>query len=637
MQKFEHARLPSSKGVALAIMEICRRDDATMAEITKVVQADPALSDRLLRLANSATYTGRPVGTIPEAVMRLGLSAVRQLAMGFSLVDQHPSGPCQGFDYPRFWSHSLLMAVACQELGGHVRGVAPDELFVCGLLARIGRLALATIYSVEYAELLAKQDAGRTLLELEREHLQVDHNELTATILANCGIAAALVEPVCHHEAPEASGFSEGSRPYQLAHLFYHAKRLADLGLAPQAERYGKISELMLLGGKIGLDADELAAVVDRIFFQWRAWGDLLKVPASTLPPFAMMATAPAPAPKFSDDVAAAGLRVLLVEDDPTNRLMMEGILARILGRPVYSAVNGQQALAKALEVMPQVIVTDWLMPVMDGIDFCRALRATEWGASMYVIMLTGVETEKEIVEAFDAGVDDYVTKPVNVRALSARMRAALRYVKLLQVWERDRAQFKQLAAELAISNRRLEHASLTDLLTGLPNRRAGMNALSQAWRGTQRSGHSLSVVMIDIDHFKAINDNYGHAVGDIVLKEVARAIQTTVRGGDSVCRLGGEEFLVICPNTDLKSAFHASERLRKMVSALRIKAEGADIQCTISIGAACKEADMVDADAMVNAADKALYAAKHLGRDRTCLITQGRVHSVPDQPPADA
>jgi diguanylate cyclase (GGDEF)-like protein len=343
---------------------------------------------------------------------------------------------------------------------------------------------------------------------------------------------------------------------------------------------------------------------------------------------------ATAPAPRSGEENDALPLSVLLVEDDPASRIMIEGVLHHILGRPVHSAANGQEALAKAIEVMPQIVVTDWLMPVMDGLELCRALRATEWGQSMYVIMLTGVEAENEIIEAFEAGVDDYVTKPVNVRALRARMRAALHYVKLLQNWERDRDQLKQFAAELAISNRRLEHAALTDLLTGLPNRRAGLNALSQAWSASKRSGQSLAVMMIDIDHFKSINDNYGHAVGDLLLKEVAKAIQTSARQDDSVCRWGGEEFLVICHNTDLNSAFHAAERLRKMVGSLKVKAADALIQTAISIGISCREAEMADTDALLNAADNALYAAKQSGRNRTCLTRQGQTRCAQNMPP---
>ncbi len=623
-----NGQLPSPKGAALAILEICRREDASTDEIARVVQTDPALAGRLLRLANSAAHAGRPIVAIPEAVMRLGLGVVRGLAVGFSLVDQYQTGACRAFDYPHFWSHSLLMAVAMQELGRVTRVTSPDEVFACGLMSRIGCLALASIYPTEYAELLERKTTGGKLAELERQVLQVDHNELTATILTDCGIPHALVEPVYYHEAPESSGFTEGSRPYRLAHLFYHAKQLADLGLAQDAQRSRIVPELMLLGGKIGLNVEDLGDLVDRIYTHWRDWGTLLNVPANILPTFAEMVAAPPP-PSGAEDISTS-LRVLVVEDEPTSRMLLEEVLGSILGPGVYSAVNGQEALAMALEVMPQIVITDWLMPVMDGLELCRALRATEWGQSMYVIMLTSVEAEEEIVDAFEAGVDDYMTKPVNARAIRARMRAAMHYVKLLENWERDRAQLKHFAAELALSNRKLEHYALTDLLTGLQNRRAGMDSLAQAWSAATRSGQPLTVMMIDIDRFKGVNDSHGHAVGDKVLMEVARVIRDSARKGDSVCRMGGEEFLMVCPNTELKPALYAAERLRQKVRAMRIRVGEVEIQTSISIGAASKETPMTEADALVNAADKALYAAKHAGRDRISVISGGKVHCGP-------
>lgn len=628
MNKIEQLRstgqLPSPKGVALAIMEISRRENAALDEVVRVVQTDPALASRLLRLANSAS-SGRAVASIGEAVMRLGMSAVRQLAMGFSLVDQHPRGPCQRFDYPGFWSHSLLMAVASQELGSMVRVGTPDDLFACGLLAQIGRLALATIYPAEYAAILEQGASGDALLALERERLEVDHIAFTAAILADCSIPKALAEPILYHETPEISGFAEGSRPHQLAHLFFHARRMADLGLASEADRHGQISELVRLGAKIGLDPEAMGALFDRVIRLWSEWGELLKVPAAPLPPsFDTMSTAPAP--RAEKESKAPGMRVLLVEDEPTTRIVTEAALRRSLGCTVYSAENGRDALGVALQVMPQIVITDWLMPVMDGLEFCRLLRATDWGQSMYVIMLTGVETEEKIVEAFEAGVDDYVAKPVNIRALNARMRAALHYLKLLEAWEHDRAQLKQFAAELAISNRRLEHAAMTDLLTGLPNRRAGMEALAAAWSASQRTGQPLAALMIDVDFFKLINDQYGHAVGDIVLQEVAKAIQATTRKHDSVSRVGGEEFLLVCHDADATTALQAAERLRKTVGALKVRIEGVEIQATVSIGVANLEPGMKDADDMVRGADKALYAAKHAGRDRVCLFAQGEI-----------
>ncbi|MBK6400896.1 MAG: HDOD domain-containing protein [Rhodocyclaceae bacterium] len=630
MSKIEQLRLngqlPSPKGVALAIMELCRREDASIEAVTRVVQTDPALAARLLRLANAAALrAARPVAAVPDAVMRLGMAAVRQVAMGFSMVDQHRHGQCEGFDYDRFWSHSLLMAVAMQALAARSRAGSPEEMFTCGLMARIGCLALATVYPAEYAELLRQSPSERDLAALERQHLRADHHEFTAAILEDCGVPHALIEPVIHHEAPDASGFTEGSRPHRLAHLFHHGKRIADMGLAPESERSGLISELMLLGGKLGLDANEQGSLIDGIVAEWRQWSELLKVPAGALPSFAAMAAAPAP--KNAELQALhPSMRVLLVEDEPASRMLMEKLLSDIVGPNVHSATNGSEALALALEIMPQIVVTDWLMPVMDGVEFCKALRATDWGQSMYVIMLTGVDNEDEVTRAFEAGVDDYVTKPLKVRSLRARMRAALHYVQLLDAWESDRAKLKQFTAELAISNRKLEHYAMTDLLTGLPNRRAGMDVLGQAWSGAGRSRHGLAVMMIDIDRFKGINDTHGHAVGDKVLTRVGKLIRASARREDHVSRIGGEEFLVICHNADLRSTVHAAERLRQKVRSEVIEADGVRLQASISIGVASKEDGMANADALMAAADRALYAAKQNGRDRTCLNAGGKL-----------
>ncbi len=619
-------RLPSPKGVALAIIEVCRREDAGIDDIARIARTDPALASRLLRLANSAARRhARPAASVAEAVARIGLNAVRQAAMGFSLVDQYATGPCRAFDYGRFWSHSLLMGAAMEELAERTRAAPADEMFACGLMARIGCLALATIYPAEYANILESGAPEDDLAAREREFLEIDHNDVTAAILADSGIPKALAEPVFHHEAPDAAGFAEGSRPHRLAHLLYHAKRIADLGVAAEADRGAIVSELIRLGGRLGLADGELNELTDRIIGQWHEWGELLKVASVPLPPFAAMVDAPAPK-AAEGQVPCPPLRVLLVEDEPTTRLQMKAVLAGITGREVHTATDGKEGLARALEVMPQVVVTDWLMPVMDGIEFCRALRATEWGRSMYVIMLTAVEDESDIVRAFEAGVDDYVTKPVNLRAMSARMRAALHYVQLLDAWERDRAQLKQLAAELAVSNRRLEHSALTDLLTGLPNRRAGMDTLARAWSAANRSGQGLAVMMVDIDRFKDVNDTHGHAVGDRVLAEVGQLIRASARRDDHVSRVGGEEFLVICQNADLKSAVQAAERLRQRIRGTAIPAGALTLQASVSIGVAGKESTMADADSLVAAADRALYAAKRGGRDRTCLHSAGRL-----------
>ena len=624
-------KLPSPKGIALAIIEACRREDVDMSEVARLVQSDPAMSGRVLRLANSAAYAGRPLVSLREAILRIGLVTVRQVTLGFSLVDQHLNGPCEAFDYPAFWSHSLLMALTARELATRSGVGRPDELFACGLLARIGYLALATQHPSEYSRALqaARQD-GASLAALERQLLHTDHNEVTAQLLSHYGIPRAFAEPIQFHEDPGESGFTEGSRPYLLLHLFFLARRVADLGLESPTQWSALTSELMLLGGKIGLDAGDLGEMIDRIVADWQDWSPLFRVPVRDLPPFEKMTKAAA---DIRDDTSkASSLRVLVVEDEPTNRVLLEGILAK-LGYQTYSAVNGREALAMALDVLPHVVVTDWVMPVMDGVEFCRALRSTEWGQTMYLIMLTGVDTDENLVEAFETGVDDYVTKPINVRALSARLRAATHYVNLLQAWELDRARLTQFAAELAVTNRKLEHNSLTDTLTGLPNRRAGMNTLAAAWSAADRSEQPLSVMMIDVDRFKSINDTYGHAVGDQVLIEVSAAIRSVARTDDHLSRMGGEEFLVVCRSSDSRAVLVAAERMRQTVRSLEIQHGGRSISVTASIGIASRESTILDYDALVIAADRALYAAKDAGRDRVCITTGGQSICPSDGP----
>lgn len=623
--------LPTPKGVALALLDACRQEDVTINKITKLVQTDPALSGRLILRANAANQRSRPVTAVSEAVSRIGLIAVKQLALGFSLIDQYQQGTCEGFDYHAFWSHSLLTAIAMQALDKRMHVSAPDELFSCGLMARIGCLALATAYPDRYAELLAQQTSRLTLSELEQRHIQTDHNEVTAAMMINFGFPRIFVESVYYHEAPEESNFSEGSRPYQIVNLLYLAKKIADFGMAEESKRSECMAELILLGGKNGLNAETFSALVDEVMKEWQAWSVIFKIPAMELPPsFIEIVNSAAPRPENSQH--ASSLRILLAEDDEAAQILVKEFLANNLGHTVFTASDGHQALALALDKLPHIVVTDWLMPVMNGLELTRSLRATDWGKNLYIVMLTSVDDEKDVIEAFDAGVDDYVTKPVNFRALRARLRAAWHYRQLQESWERDREQLKRFAAELALTNRKLEHYALTDMLTELPNRRSGMETLAEAWSIADRSDLLMAIMLIDIDHFKTINDTYGHSVGDKVLKEIAALFRKAARKGDAFCRFGGEEFLVICQpgNVDAKSAVIFAERLRRMVAAYSIQTDEIRLQITISIGIALKEPATKNENQLINAADKALYAAKNAGRNRVFMALKDQFIPVP-------
>ncbi|MCB1984961.1 MAG: diguanylate cyclase [Burkholderiales bacterium] len=621
-----NALLPTPRGVALALLEICQREDVTTNEITKLIKTDPALSSRLIKKANTSHQRSRAILSVSDAVSYLGLNVVKQLALGFSLIDQFHHGACQGFDYQKFWSHSLLMAIAAQNLGKSRQLCPVDELFTCGLMARIGCLTLATVYPEKYTELLEQKTPDTSLIDLEKQYLQTDHNELTAALMINFGIPRIMVEAIYYHEMPNESDFAEDSRPHQILHLFSMAKQIADFGVSTQSDRDKQVPKLVFLGGKLSLDTELFGAFIDQVMDEWQAWCELLKIPAIKLPPFDKMVNAPAPRTGNAED--AISLRVLVVDDDPTNLVYMEGVLSGSLGHTVYKANNGEQALSLAMEVTPHVVITDWLMPVMDGLKLTKSLRATEWGQSLYIIMLTCLEEEDEIIEAFNAGVDDYVIKPINVRAFRARLRAAWHYQKLQESWERDREQLKRFAAELAVTNRKLEYLALTDTLTELPNRRAGTDALMKAWSNANRSNQALYVMLIDVDFFKKVNDTYGHAAGDQVLKKIASALQTSARNSDTFYRVGGEEFMVISQNTgdDTKSIVVFAERLRKHIAALQINCSGSSIQVTVSVGVAKKDAKMKIQDDLLSAADKALYMAKNTGRNKTCLYFQDKI-----------
>ncbi|WP_462320133.1 HDOD domain-containing protein [Halochromatium sp.] len=191
-------RLPSPNGVALAIMELWQDDHTTVEQLAHLVQADPALSGRLLKLANSASLGSRPVTSINAAIIKVGLKTVGELAVAFSLIDKDLNNHCEAFNYLEFWSHSLLMALICRSLGRHTHIAPPEDLFSCGLMARIGLLAFATIYPREYSDLLTENPSD--LAAAEREHFGFDHNELSAEMLSDFGVPDVLAEACKFHE-----------------------------------------------------------------------------------------------------------------------------------------------------------------------------------------------------------------------------------------------------------------------------------------------------------------------------------------------------------------------------------------------------------------------------------------------------
>jgi diguanylate cyclase (GGDEF)-like protein len=614
-------RLPSPHGVALRLLELANREDVSAAELARVLQSDPALAGRVLRAANSSLHGLRPVVSVADAVIRVGFRCMRQLAMGFSLIERCDRGPCDAFPYELFWSRALATAVAAQQLGRLVRGIPPDESFTLGLLHDIGSLALATLYPRDYGRLLKELPGApdTELRERERQEFRVCHRELSRLMLEDWHIPASLALAVEHRGEPVPEGASP--RTQMIADLLELACRLGRLCSDKESVLPTELTAVHMLWTQLGLESS-LEEMLTSIAAEWQQWGEELHVRTRAVPSLGMLARGEA-AELESLSIAPednAALEVLLVEDSDSQRLTARALLES-LGLIVREAHNGLEALAQLGERHASIIITDLLMPELDGIGLCRAVRATTTGPMSYIIILTGIGDQQKIIEAFDAGADDFLPKPVDRRELEARLRAARRVVELQWRLNREAEQLRELNTRLEVANQQLASAALTDPLTGLPNRRYLLENLSQEWARTARQRGHFAMVFVDLDHFKRVNDELGHDVGDVVLERVARVLRRQVRAGDTVGRFGGEEFLILCPGSGLESAKLIAERIRRELAAQRFNIGGTSWTVTASFGvaAAIPSAAPSSWDETLKRADAALYAAKHSGRDRVC------------------
>jgi diguanylate cyclase (GGDEF)-like protein len=279
-------------------------------------------------------------------------------------------------------------------------------------------------------------------------------------------------------------------------------------------------------------------------------------------------------------------------------------------------ACNGVEALSLFDQYQPRLIISDWSMPEMDGLELCRRIRARSGGNHVHFIMLTMHSSETDLARAFDAGVDDFLAKPFHETAMLTRLRAGLRSVALYSEISDRHQGSRQLNEQLNDLNQRLQRLAITDDLTGLYNRRQAMHRLEEHWALCDRYQRPVAIVTLDIDHFKSINDAHGHSAGDVVLAGVADAMRESVRATDTVCRIGGEEFLIILPCQTTQEAERCANRCRQAVASRIFTYNGSTIRATLSAGVASRRADMAQAADLLKEAYNALDAAKHAGRD---------------------
>lgn len=325
---------------------------------------------------------------------------------------------------------------------------------------------------------------------------------------------------------------------------------------------------------------------------------------------------------------------ILVAEDDPLMRQRLLELLSAT-GERVFVAADGNEAFRLWLEHSPRVIVSDWVMPNSDGVQLCRRIRDRAQVGATHFIMLTAHSEKYRLLEAYDAGVDDFVAKPFDYEELLARVRAGIRASKLHDELVRKATGSQALNAQLAALNSRLERLSITDELTGLFNRRHAVARMEEYWAASERYGRPLTIASIDMDGFKQINDTYGHDAGDAVIRKVAAVLHDQVRGSDVLARVGGDEFLIIFQNQTIKEAAICAERCRQTVAAHTFKFGETDSRVTISVGLASRIRSMADFAELLKAGDDALYDAKRAGR-HTVRVAKGMqpLEPMPEKPP---
>ncbi|MBB5059293.1 diguanylate cyclase (GGDEF)-like protein [Granulicella aggregans] len=297
---------------------------------------------------------------------------------------------------------------------------------------------------------------------------------------------------------------------------------------------------------------------------------------------------------------------VLIAEDDVMFRKILQTWLES-WGYKVMIAVDGGQAWEMLQgEVAPHLLILDWMMPKLNGVEVCRLLRARNHSPYQYVLLVTAKDGTTDLVAGLEAGADDYLSKPFNKNELRARLRTGRRILTL---------QADQLKA-----HDKLQYQATHDGLTGVWNRNAILDILGREFERSSRSHSSMGVVILDLDHFKKVNDTHGHPAGDLVLREAVGRIQEALRSYDFVGRYGGEEFLIVIPDCSEVQVERCAERVRLRIAAEPVYFNGVEIPVTASLGVAVTSSLPSTPKEALEAADTALYSAKNGGRNRVVL-----------------
>jgi len=307
------------------------------------------------------------------------------------------------------------------------------------------------------------------------------------------------------------------------------------------------------------------------------------------------------------------GLRILVVDGDHASRGNLSA-LVRQSGHEAIEARDGEEALAKARDLHPDMVIIQHPLPGLGSVDLVREIRAAGVAYLPYIALVACPADRKQLLKSPGLGIDAYIDRPLKADIFSAHLRAGQRIVRLQQENEHHKRKLQQYSQELICSNLRLRELAMTDELTGLPNRRYSME-LMQEWLSATKDNLPLTCMVIDLNGLKQINDEQGLERGDVVIKTVAAVMRKYLPSRDTVCRISGDEFLVICPGTAINSALACGDKLVGLIRSFNIQAQGCPL--SLSVGVAERRVGVDGPQELINLAEQAMHRAKHAGRDQ--------------------
>jgi len=626
------------------LLKATEAGDQSTLNAAHIVESDPALTAKVLRVINSPFYGLRfKISTLSHAIAMLGLPAVRNIAIGITpFPEEEETGAA--IDRKRLWTHCLAVGTAARAIAREVRYDLPEEAYIGGLLHDLGRIVLDVYAPDDVAQVVAEfEDSGRPITELERKHLGMDHCQVGSMIAEQWNLPKMLKDAIQYHHETDDPLEKLPEKNREMVGIVSAADRLCwAFGLGSFGSGRVRMDELRLRDGTC-LSPDQIDGILAEVWRELEQTAGHLGFEYGTDSEFL---------PRLREANAAAARRLTAVQSRPD-------VLQRML------AVSESTRRARTLHSVDRVIDTA-LHSVRDGLRLDRILL---FEVDLDEEMLRGrrlfddthIEVEVEEINlplnpegVLGAVLREGAAKRVDNWATDGEL---LRYLGVLEVgvtpvivneqprWlicadsffnsgdieDTDVALLDLLGTELglAIENlvfsrkaAKLQSLALKDELTGLNNRRNLMKLIQKEIDRAKRYASPLSLVMVDIDHFKDFNDIYGHQAGDTILAEVAQQIAGASRDIDVTGRYGGEEFMVVLPETHVDQAIVYAERLRATTESFGKLSRKSYPRCnlTISLGVTSLLHDRDDIERLIHRVDHALYAAKERGRNRVCV-----------------